>query len=195
MSTELEPLIKHKLPALADLLSDDMVIARIKQDDLNLILNTPVPQKWIKKHPVVNIKINGVSVPLPYISVKKVKFLLNRIYGSYTWEIKNVGQILNSIYVTGTITVINPITGEKQCQDGCGAAAIQMDSGATQGELSKIKANAIQIGLPAAESYALKNAAEKFGDIFGGNIYDLEQSEYQAVFNDKIRETLKPKEA
>ncbi len=185
----------HKLPVLSELLNDDVAIERIKQDDLNIILNTPVPQKWIKQHPLVNIKIDGKSVPLPYISVKKVKYLLNRIFGKYKWEIKNVGQMLNAVYVTGTLTVVNPITGEEWAQDGCGAAAIQMDKGATQGDLSAIKSNAIQLGLPAAESYALKNAAEKFGDIFGGNIYDLEQAGYTSpVFDEKVRSQFKVQE-
>jgi hypothetical protein len=145
-----------------------------------------------KKHPFVSVEINGKKQSLPYISVKQVKNLLKRIYGKYRWEIKREGQILNSVYVTGTLTVVNPITGEEESQDGIGATAIQMDKGATQGDLSAIKPNAIMIGLPSAESYALKNAAEKFGDIFGGNIYDPEQTQYQPVFPEHMRKTFDP---
>ena len=94
--------------------------------------------------------------------------------------------------VTGTLTITNPVTGEKESQDGVGAAAIQMDKDAKQGDLTAIKANAIQIGAPAAESYALKNAAEKFGDIFGGNIYDVDQTAYAPVFNEETRKSYKP---
>ncbi len=157
------------------------------RDDFNMIINTPVPQTWIKEHPYVNIKIDGKQVPLPYIPVKRVKYLLKRIYGKYEWQVKECKQVLNAMVVVGTLTVTNPVTGEKESQDGIGAAAIQMDKGATQGDLSAIKANAIQIGAPAAESYALKNAAEKFGDIFGGNIYDVDKTGYTPVFGDDIR--------
>lgn len=182
MSNELA---KYKPPTLADLVADkEMAFA---QDDFNLILNTPVPQTWIKEHPYVNIKVNGKQVPLPYISVKRVKYLLKRIYGKYEWEVKECKQVLNAMVVIGKLTVTNPVTGEKESQDGVGAAAIQMDKGATQGDLTAIKANAIQIGAPAAESYALKNAAEKFGDIFGGNIYDMENTAYSAVFGEDVR--------
>lgn len=157
------------------------------QDDLNVILNTAVPEKWIKKHPYVNIKINGQNTALPYVPVKRVKYLLKRIFGKYEWEIKECKQVLNAMVVIGKLTVVNPITGEKESMDGVGAAAIQMDSGATQGDLTAIKANAIQIGAPAAESYALKNAAEKFGDIFGGNIYDIDSTAYTPVFGADAR--------
>ena len=178
-------IIQYKPPTLAELIADkEMAYA---QDDLNLILNTPVPTTWIKQHPMVNIKIDGKNVPLPYIPVKRVKYLLKRIYGKYEWEVKECKQVLNAMVVIGKLTVTNPVTGEKESQDGIGAAAIQMDKGATQGDLSAIKSNAIQIGAPAAESYALKNAAEKFGDIFGGNIYDIDKTAYSPVFGEDVR--------
>ena len=189
MSTELK---QYKPPTMAELMDEDTQLMRFRQDNLNVILNTPVPEKWIKRHPFVKIKINGSEQNLPYISVKKVKYLLNRIFGSYQWEIKNVGQLLNAVYVTGKLTVVNPISGEIWSQEGCGATAIQMDKGATQGDLTAIKANAIQLALPSAESYALKNAAEKFGEIFGGNIYDTEDSHYTPVFSEEVRKSYKP---
>lgn len=182
MSTSIQ---KYKAPKLADLINDkEMAFA---QDDLNLILNTPVPQDWVKFHPTVKIKINGEETPLPFIPVKRVKWLLKRIYGKYQWEVKECKQVLNAMVVIGKLTIKNPVTGEYESQDGVGAASIQMNKGATQGDLSAIKSNAIQIGAPAAESYALKNAAEKFGDIFGGNIYDIDSTAYSPVFPDEVR--------
>lgn len=178
----------YKAPTLAELVSDkEMAFA---QDDLNMIINTPVPKDWIKEHPYVNIKINGISKPLPYIPVKRVKYLLKRIYGKYEWEVKECKQVLNAMVVIGKLTITNPVTNQKESQDGIGAAAIQMDKGATQGDLSAIKANAIQIGAPAAESYALKNAAEKFGDIFGGNIYDMDGTGYTPVYGSEVRNSI-----
>lgn len=189
------PLPERNLPTLADL-SGDLELA-FKNDDLNILLNSPVPASWVKQHPMVRIKVpdgNGgeMSIPLPYVPVKKVKMVFKRIFQKPKWEIKNVGQILNAIYVTGTLSAPNPITGEWESQDGCGAAPIQMDKGATQGDLTAIKSNAIQIALPAAESYAWKNAAEKFGDIFGGNLIDLDNAGYKPMFDEKTREMYNP---
>ena len=180
----------HQLPKLADLISDTELA--FQRDDLNIILNTPVPDKWVKKHPMVKVKVfdaNGQEqmIPLPYVPIRRVKLLLTKIFGTYQWSIKEVKQLLNSVVVTGTITVRNPITGEYESQDGVGAAPIQMDKGATQGDLTAIKSNAIQIGAPAAESYAIKNAAEKFGDIFGGNLIDVDQTSYTRVYDTETR--------
>ena len=108
MSKEIQT---YKIPKLQDLIKDpEMSFA---QDDLNVILNTPVPTAWIKKHPMVNVKLpdaNGVLVnqALPYIPVKRVKYLLKRIYGKYQWSIKECKQVLNAMVVTGTLTVTNP---------------------------------------------------------------------------------------
>jgi hypothetical protein len=90
--------------------------------------------------------------------------------------------------VVGTLHVVNPINGLPESQDGVGAATIQLNAGATQGDLSSIKPNAIMLAAPAAESYALKNAAEKFGSIFGGNLMDIENTAYVPIFNEEIRE-------
>ena len=204
-NTEIAPIIKHQVPRLIDLINDTEL--RIKQDDLNIILNTPVPQQWVKQHPMAKVKIPKIDaatgkqmispttglplteeVPLPYIPVNKVKMLLKRIFGGYEWKINSCKQELNSMCVCGTLTIVNPITGQRQSNDGVGAAPIQMDAGASAGDLSKIKNNAIMIGAPAANSYAFKNAAEQFGDIFGGNIYDKDSSAYQQTFDEKTRQ-------
>lgn len=183
MSQELQ--IQPKKLKLSEIVRNpDTAIIR---DNFNLIVNMKPQQHWIKQHPMVNIKINGVNQPIPYLPVRKVKQLLRMIFGTFEWEVKECKQILNAIVVVGRITVTNPVTGEKEYQEGVGAASIQMDKGAQQGDLTAIKANAIQIGAPSAESYAFKNAAEKFGDLFGGNLYDSDNTAYAPVFSDELR--------
>lgn len=185
---ENKAVVVRKIPKLQDLINEDKMQSMIKQDDFNTLINSPVPKNWVKEHPFAKIKVNGRDVPLPYIPVHKVKWLLKRIYLKYRWEIKSCTQQLNSMVVVGTLTVTNPVTGEIESQDGVGAATIQLNAGATQGDLSSIKPNAIMLAAPAAESYALKNAAEKFGDIFGGNIYDVDSTQYTQVITDEARE-------
>lgn len=205
MSTELQ---KYKPPTLAELIADkDMAFA---QDDFNLLLNTPVPQKWIKEHPFAKIKVGAFNpdgspqmstqsgkqltkeIQLPYVPVKRVMHTAKRIYGKVEWSIKSGFQCLNAFVVIGTITVTNPVTGEKESQDGIGAAMIQMDAGATQGDISAIKPVAIQLAAPAAESYAKKNAMEKFGAIFGGNIYDVDGIGNEPAFAEEVRKKYTP---
>jgi len=47
---------------------------------------------------------------------------------------------------------------------------MQNDAEAAASDMTKIKSNAVQIGLPAAESYAIKDAAEKIGPLFGKDL-------------------------
>jgi len=60
----------QKIPTLAELTLD--VEDAYKNDQLNLILNTPPPAKWVKEHPY----IKGYS----YLPIDKVELLLKRIF-------------------------------------------------------------------------------------------------------------------
>ena len=162
-----------RLPTLEEITND--VEMGIKMDGLNAILSNPPPPSWIKAHPYVNIKVtdnNGQerSIGLPYITIDKVKYLLTKIFQRWEWHIKECKQLFNAICVTGTLRVHNPVNGEWIEMDGVGAVDVQTKAGASPAEMDKIVSSAVMKAAPAAESYALKNAAEKLGNIFGGNI-------------------------
>jgi hypothetical protein len=65
---------------------------------------------------------------------------------------------------------LNPTTGQWQYHDGVGAVGVQTNAGASASDLSAIKQDAIMKALPAAKSYAVKDAAENLGSIFGANL-------------------------
>ena len=163
---------KHQLPTLEEL-HHDLELAG-KNDALNQILNTDPPERWLKVHPFVNVKVmregKEVSVGLKYLPIEKVKFLLIRIFQGYKVTVKSVQQVFNSVCVTVTVTVTNPITGEEMSNDGIGAVGVQTDKGATAADMSMIKFDGVMKAAPAAESYAVHDAAKKFGKIFGGDI-------------------------
>lgn len=163
---------QQRLPTLEEL-HHDLELAG-KNDALNQLLSTPPPQKWIKNHPYVNVKVitegKEKSVPLQYLPVERVKFLLTRIFQRWEWQIKTASQLFNSVTVIGTLKVLDPITGEWIQNDGIGAVGVQTDAGKSASDMASIKTDAVMKAAPAAESYALKNAAEKFGLIFGGNL-------------------------
>jgi len=152
---------KKNLPTLQDLnLSPEEAF---KKDSFNYLVNQKPPKKWIKKAPAF---MGGQN----YIPVDKVEFLLKKIIQTYCIEIREVKQIANSIEVTVRIHYNHPVTGEKMFQDGAGAAPIKVDKGHSASEMQHIKSSAVMTGLPAAKSFAKKNAAEEIGDIFGANI-------------------------
>lgn len=148
------------LPTLKELhLAPDQAF---KSDALNVLLNQPVPIKWVKDHPM--------AAGVKYLPIDKVEFMLTRIFQEWKVEVVNYAALFQSISVHIRLHYKNPITGEWLFQDGLGAVAVQTDKGASAADLSKIKSDAIMKALPAAESYAIKDAAEKLGTIFGKNL-------------------------
>lgn len=149
-----------KIPSLTDLYADRS--AMMKQNELNIILNADPKPEWVKVHPMSNQK---------YLPIERVEYLLTVIFGSWSVEVKETKLIANSVVVVVRIHVADPLTGKEMFQDGIGAMPIQIkkDSGCAI-DFANMNSSAIQLGAPAAESYAIKDAAEKFGKIFGKDV-------------------------
>lgn len=152
--------LKVSLPTIQELYDDKIEI--VKQNKLNLILSSEPKPEWVKEHPIVK--------NLKYLPIERVEYLLTMIFSKWNVEIKEVKNIANSIVVIVRVYVQNPISRQMDYQDGVGAAPIQVEKGSGAIDFNKIRSAAIQIGAPAAESYAIKDAAEKFGRIFGKDL-------------------------
>jgi len=151
---------EKQLPTLKDLHHDESVA--FKNDQLNLLLNQPTPEKWIKDHPFAkNVK---------YIPIDKVEFLLTRIFQEWKVEIISYSALFNSVSCHIRLHYKNPISAEWSYHDGVGAVGVQTDAGKSAADLGAIKQDAVMKALPAAESYAIKDAAEKLGILFGKNL-------------------------
>jgi len=151
---------KKNLPALQDLYADLELAA--KNTELNILLNQKPKADWIKKNPFANNS--------NYIPIEKIEYLLTSIYLKWKVEVKHWAIAANSIVVTVRLHVKCPITGEWDWQDGIGAAPIQTAKGAAATDFSQVNTLSVQMVAPAAESYAVKDAAEKLGQIFGKDI-------------------------
>ncbi len=203
MSNEVEK-YKQQLPTLADIYSDVEMIT--KNTALAQILNAEPPKSWIAFHPTIRKKkmINGVetSVPLEYLPIERVEYLLTRIFGKWKFEIKESDVKANSIQCIGRLHYIDPVTGEYDWQDGVGAAPLQTNAGAGATDFNQIKSAAVQMAAPAAESWAIKDAAEKLGKIFGKDLNRKDEISYQDLnennskrFKEIERTTIMIKEA
>lgn len=160
MKNSIVKIEKKKLPTIQELYKDNSEM--LKQNKLNAILNSEPKPEWIKQHPFAK--------GLKYIPIERIEFLLTMIFSKWSVEIKSTQLIANSIVVTVRVHVQNPITGEMDYQDGIGAMPIQIKKGFGATQFEEMNHNAIQIGAPSAESYAVKDACEKFGKIFGKDI-------------------------
>lgn len=177
-----------KLPTLADLTVDTDIA--LKNDALNFLLNQPVPTQWVKKHPFVNVKVNGQNAPLEYVPVERVKLLLTQIFQEWNDEIIDYKVIFNAVAVQVRLKVRNPINGEWITHDGVGAVDVQTKAGASAADLSQITSSAVMKALPSAASYALKNAAEKLGSLFGGNLQKYDISPFMPAYNIELKEAI-----
>lgn len=178
MSTQLQKNDK-KLPSLEELHHDTE--RAFKNDQLNLLLNQPVPSAWIKDHPFAkNVK---------YMPIEKVEFLLTRIFQQWRVEVISYNQLFNSVACHVRLHYLNPISGEWQYHDGLGAVGIQTDAGKAASDLTAIKQDAVMKALPAAESYAIKDAAEKLGELFGKNLNRKDTLAFSGAYMNETRWT------
>lgn len=134
----------------------------LAEDEFLSVVNQEPPKQFVKDHPLAK----GVK----YIPIDRVELMLTKIFQQWRVEITSSGQLLNSVFVNVRLHYKHPISKEWTFQDGTGAMAIQTDQGKTAADLAAIKSNAIMLALPAAKSYAIKDAAENIGKVFGRDI-------------------------
>lgn len=170
-----------KLPTFNELITETE--QSLKENALMVLLNQEPPRSWLVSHPM----IKGYN----YMPIEKIEYLLTRIYTKWSVEVKSVQVIANSVCVTIRLYVTNPLTGEIEWQDGIGAAPVQTDKGAGATDWNSVKTDGVQKAAPAAESYAIKDAAEKFGKIFGRDVSRKNTMDYTSLlkksdFNEQI---------
>ena len=173
MSEEIA-VIKRELPILADLYKATDIATLFKHDQFNLLMNQAPEPKWILEN-----KYAGNS---KYIPIGILETLLQRIFKEFRVEVMREGTMFNSVYVTVRLHYLNPVSGEWSYHDGVGSAQIQTKSGASPADLASINNNAVMMALPMAKSYAIKDACDHFGKLFGR---DLNRKEVMGFGVDK----------
>lgn len=163
----------NKIPTLQEIYNDTALVE--KQNKLNIILNAEPRKEWIKDHPYVK--------GLKYLPIERVEYLLTMIFSKWRVEVKDVKILANSIVTTVRVYVQDPITSEWDYQDGIGAMPIQVQKGSGATEFDKMNSTAIQIGTPASESFAIKDACEKFGRIFGKDLNRKDNINYDRLYS------------
>lgn len=172
------------LPTLAELSGD--VEKAFANDQFNLLVNQAPPDKWLKKHPLAKKKnAQGSYEPCLYLPIDKVEFLLRRIFQRYRIEVKDTKVMFQSVTVTVRVHYLNPVNLEWDFHDGVGAVGVQTDKGASAADLSAIKPDAVMKALPAAKSYAIKDACDHIGKLFGCDIGRDDTLEFTPGYGNK----------
>lgn len=163
---------------LVKYVGDEVKIEEIKDSArLKFILNSGVNTKWLKTHPTAkNVK---------YLPIDKIEILLDMIFQEWRIELLSVSQLAQSVCVTVRVHYKNPITGEWSFHDGVGASPLQTNAGKSAADLANIKNNAVQLAAPAAKSYAIKDAVEHLGKMFGRDINRSDTVGYEFLYKDE----------
>jgi hypothetical protein len=162
--------MKNNTPAqvkrtqITDLIDDFAIVEVAKLDELRTLLNNNPPDPWVKEHPY----IKGHK----YIPIDKVEFLLDKIFKRYRIEVIKTGMLMNAVEVTIRLHYFNVVTNEWDYHDGVGAVELQTEkgTGALKMDMSNVNRGAVSIALPVAKSYAIKDAADHIGRVFGRDL-------------------------
>lgn len=161
--------VERKLPSLTDLVGEEVDV--LKNDALNLLLNQEVPAAWLKKHPFIRDH--------SYITIQRIETLLTVIFQEWKIEVIETKQLFNAVTVTVRLHYRSPLDGTWKYHDGVGAVGVQTDKGEAASNLNAIKPDAVMKALPAAKSYAIKDAAGHLGKLFGRDIDRKDVVEFQ----------------
>lgn len=165
--------MNSNLPTLQELRSDQLTKA--EQNKLNVLLNSEPPKDWVHQHPMFkNVK---------YLPIERIEYLLTRIFMKWNVEVRSSQIAANSILVTVRLYYQDVLSDEMLWQDGIGAAPLQTDKGAGAVDFNAIKSDAVMKAAPAAESYAIKDAAEKIGKLFGKDLNRADKIMYDSLLN------------
>jgi len=163
----------QKIIKIEDLISKDLRKVISDRADFAAILNTPPKKEWLKQHPLAKNVV--------YLPIERVEFLLTWIFAQWWVEVKTIQTVANSVLVSVRLWVKDPLNGTDSYQDGIGAAPIQTKAGAGATQWEDVLTDAVMKAAPAAESYAIKDAAEKWGKLFGKDLNRDVQTDYSVL--------------
>jgi len=177
---------KTQLPTMLELYDEKSIEKWEKDNALHVLLNQPANPKWLQPHPYAKRKVrqedgSTKDAPAMYLPIARQEWLMTRIFINWYPEVLDVKLIANSVAVTLRVHYMNPTDGKWQWVDGVGAVPLQTDQGAGATDFMKLKSSSVQMALPAAKSYAFKDAVETLGNIFGKDVNRLDPINYDPM--------------
>lgn len=156
-----------------------------RADDFLEFINQDPPEIFIEEHPFAK----GVK----FIAISNTELSLDKIFQYWKVEVLKTEVMFNSIATTVRVHYKHPISNEWMSQDGVGAVGVQTDKGKTAADLSAIKQDAVMKALPASKSFAIKDAVDHIGKIFGRdlnrkNTFDFTPSYGTTDVKEKLQE-------
>lgn len=106
-----------------------------------------------------------------YVPIRIIEDQLTFLTGGlWEWIIKEQKLIGNSIVTIGDLKIFHPVAKTWLTRSGSGAVPIQLKGGSDPTDMSQIQSKAIHKNAPSSAAFAFRNAAKKFGKIFGSTL-------------------------
>lgn len=169
--------------ALAKLIDDKAELLQFqKMDEFLELVNLDPPEAWLENHPLAK----GVK----YLPIERVEWLLTKMFQEWKTEVLRIDTMFNSITVVVRLHYKHPLTGWTY-SDGVAAVPAKTAKGAKASDMNEILSEAVMTGLPAAKSFAIKDAADHIGKIFGRDINRKNNLSFNASYKlDEDEKTL-----
>ena len=137
------------------------------------------------------IKKNKFANNAEYLEIGYLEMQLDRIFhGQWHFEVTECKLLLNSIQVTGNLSVLHPVSGVWINRSGIAAKQVQLKSGATEYLPENLSSKALERDVPIAKAEAFKNAVKSLGNAFGRHLnrkFNIEFIEdKEDIFSPKI---------
>ena len=133
------------------------ILEQADEDGFIEMLNQTPPETWI-------LEYNGFK----YLPVERVEFLLKTIFKSHKIEVLLSQITYPYALVNVRVNYLDPISGEWRFHDGVGAT-----------EINKPEDGGAATSLPQAKTYAIKDACDHFGRLFGSDLNRKNTIEYE----------------
>ena len=166
---------------LAKLTTEDNLPTLAKKDELVKFLNQSPPEQWLEKTP------DGKAKTMP---IGRAQWLLTNIFQEWYVEVLKADTMFNSLVCTVRVYYKDPVDGTYHHQDGVGAAPAKTAKGAKASDMTEILNDAVQTGLPAAKSFAIKDACDHIGPMFGRDINRKANYGYQGQYEEAKAESV-----
>lgn len=163
---------EKNLPTIQELYESDEIQPK-KDSMFQLLVNQPPKQGWIKIHPI--------HKRVKYLPIERVEWLLTNVFVKWYVEIKESKILANSVVTTVRLHYHNIVSGEWEYQDGLGASPLQTHKDAGAIDFNSIKSDAVMKAAPASKSFAVKDAAEQIGRLFGRDLNRADQISYDSL--------------
>jgi len=171
---------KRQLVKAEELFKDVELAA--KTNELNKLINMQPKKDWIKP----GTAYNGNQ---EYIPVGIMEYIMLAVFGYYRDEVISYSVMANAACVHIRVHYEHPAIGWTYI-DGLGAQPIQTEKGASAMDWGKVNNGAVQMALPAAKSYAWKDAVESLGVVFGKDLNrKIENTRnYDGMLDNKLKD-------